>query len=60
MISPGSGVLPVGQFDAQKRFPKGSGMPSFASSGVTVASLFFANVFGRTAQKALTVFVALR
>lgn len=29
-------------------------------SGVTVASLFFKNVFGETAQKALTVFVALR
>ncbi|KAI0063740.1 high affinity methionine permease [Artomyces pyxidatus] len=29
-------------------------------SGVTVASLFFKNVFGTTAQKALTVFVALR
>ncbi|EPS98295.1 hypothetical protein FOMPIDRAFT_1051688 [Fomitopsis schrenkii] len=30
-----------------------------AASGVTVASLFFAKVFGPTAQKALTVFVAL-
>lgn len=29
-------------------------------SGVTVASLFFKNVFGRTAQRALSVFVALR
>ncbi|KZO94864.1 amino acid transporter [Calocera viscosa TUFC12733] len=29
------------------------------SSGVTVASLFFRNVFGEQAQKALTVFVAL-
>ncbi|KZT69137.1 amino acid transporter [Daedalea quercina L-15889] len=29
-------------------------------SGVTVASLFFKNVFGTQAQKALTVFVALR
>ena len=29
-------------------------------SGVTVASLFFKNVFGERAQKALTVFVALR
>ncbi|KZT62116.1 amino acid transporter [Calocera cornea HHB12733] len=29
------------------------------SSGVTVASLFFGNVFGSQAQKALTVFVAL-
>ncbi|KAI0667184.1 high affinity methionine permease [Trametes maxima] len=29
-------------------------------SGVTVASLFFRNVFGARAQKALTVFVALR
>ena len=29
-------------------------------SGVTVASLFFKNVFGSQAQKALTVFVALR
>ncbi|KAI9509546.1 amino acid transporter [Russula earlei] len=29
------------------------------SSGTTVASLFFKNVFGRQAQKALTVFVAL-
>ena len=29
-------------------------------SGVTVASLFFGKVFGHTAQKALTVFVALR
>ncbi|KAI0728529.1 amino acid/polyamine transporter I [Fomitopsis betulina] len=31
-----------------------------ATSGVTVASLFFSKVFGPTAQKALTVFVALR
>lgn len=31
-ISPGSGDFPVGQFDAQNLFPKGSGMPSFASS----------------------------
>ena len=30
------------------------------SSGATVASLFFHNVFGTEAQKALTVFVALR
>ncbi|KAH9923426.1 high affinity methionine permease [Epithele typhae] len=30
-----------------------------AHSGVTVASLFFKKVFGATAQKALTVFVAL-
>ena len=29
-------------------------------SGVTVASLFFGEVFGEKAQKALTVFVALR
>jgi amino acid transporter len=29
-------------------------------SGTTVASLFFENVFGAQAQKALTVFVALR
>ena len=29
-------------------------------SGTTVASLFFHNVFGAKAQKALTVFVALR
>ncbi|KAI0764176.1 high affinity methionine permease [Trametes elegans] len=29
------------------------------NSGVTVASLFFKNVFGEAAQKALTVFVAL-
>lgn len=29
-------------------------------TGVTVASLFFKNVFGEQAQKALTVFVALR
>ena len=29
-------------------------------SGVTVASLFFNNVFGPKAQKALTLFVALR
>jgi hypothetical protein len=29
-------------------------------SGVTVASLFFGEVFGKQAQKALTVFVALR
>ena len=30
------------------------------NSGVTVASLFFRKVFGPQAQKALTVFVALR
>ena len=28
-------------------------------SGVTVASLFFKNVFGKQAQRALSVFVAL-
>jgi hypothetical protein len=33
IISPGKGDLPVGQFDAQNRFPKGRGTPSFASSG---------------------------
>lgn len=32
MIRPGSGDLPVGQLEAQNRFPNGSGMPSFASS----------------------------
>lgn len=31
-----------------------------SKTGVTVASLFFGNVFGEQAQKALTVFVALR
>lgn len=31
-INPGSGDLPVGQLDAQKRLPNGKGMPSFASS----------------------------
>ena len=29
-------------------------------SGVTVASLFFRKIFGETAEKALSVFVALR
>lgn len=32
MMSPGSGDLPVGQFDAQNLLPKGRGIPSFASS----------------------------
>jgi len=32
MINPGRGDFPVGQFDAQKRLPKGRGTPSFASS----------------------------
>lgn len=32
IINPGSGDFPVGQLDAQKRFPKGRGTPSFASS----------------------------
>lgn len=32
IISPGRGDLPVGQFEAQNLFPKGSGSPSFASS----------------------------
>ncbi|ETW77742.1 amino acid transporter [Heterobasidion irregulare TC 32-1] len=34
--------------------------PQILKSGVTVASLFFKNVFGTKAQKALSVFVALR
>jgi hypothetical protein len=38
MISPGNGALRVGQFDAQKRLPKGSGTPSFASSWFTRAA----------------------
>lgn len=29
-------------------------------SGVTVASLFFGNVFGHAAQRALSVFIGLR
>lgn len=29
-------------------------------SGVTVAAIFFKNVFGTTAERALAVFVALR
>lgn len=29
-------------------------------SGITVAALFFKNVFGTTAERALSVFVALR
>lgn len=32
MMSPGRGAFPVGQFEAQKRLPKGRGIPSFASS----------------------------
>lgn len=32
MIRPGSGDLPVGQLDAQNRFPNGRGIPSLASS----------------------------
>jgi hypothetical protein len=32
MINPGSGDLPVGQFEAQNLFPNGKGIPSFASS----------------------------
>ena len=30
--SPGRGVFPVGQFDAQNLFPNGRGIPSLASS----------------------------
>ncbi|KAI0246927.1 amino acid transporter [Lactifluus subvellereus] len=37
-----------------------SSKTAILKSGTTVASLFFKNVFGRHAQKALTVFVALR
>lgn len=43
---PGSGDFPVGQFDAQNLFPKGSGMPSFASSAdecVSVKLEYFKN-----------------
>jgi len=32
IINPGSGDLPVGQFEAQNLFPNGRGIPSFASS----------------------------
>lgn len=38
----------------------GASKEDIQMSGVTVASLFFGNVFGAEAQKALTVFVALR
>ena len=37
MMSPGSGDLPVGQLDAQKRLPKGRGTPCLASSANRVA-----------------------
>ena len=48
MMSPGRGDLPEGQFDAQKRLPNGSGMPSFASSWFTRAA---AKVWTVQAQK---------
>ena len=40
--------------------PSAATKEEIQKSGVTVASLFFGKVFGPTAQKALTVFVALR
>ena len=42
MMSPGSGDLPVGQFDAQNLLPKGRGMPSFASSVEAVVNVYVA------------------
>lgn len=41
------------------RLRRAASKEEIAKSGVTVASLFFHNVFGSKAQKALTVFVAL-
>ena len=46
--------------DEYARADRAATQEEIATSGVTVASLFFAKVFGPTAQKALTVFVALR
>src|SRR5260221_9811941 len=46
---------------APRREPRSASSKSdILESGTTVASLFFENVFGAQAQKALTVFVALR
>lgn len=42
------------------RLHRASSKQEILDSGVTVASLFFGKVFGSAAQKALTVFVALR
>ena len=42
------------------RLDRAATKEEISKSGVTVASLFFRNVFGAKAQKALTVFVALR
>ena len=36
-IRPGSGDLPVGQFDAQNLLPNGNGIPSLASSVVGIS-----------------------
>ena len=55
MIRPGSGDLPVGQFDAQKRLPPGRGTPSFASSGI-----FLRESFHRNERRALTLIHASR
>ena len=41
-------------------FHRAASKEEILASKVTVASLFFKNVFGTQAQKALTVFVALR
>lgn len=45
MIRPGSGDLPVGQLDAQNRFPNGRGIPSLASSDgeVSISSIQYFN-----------------
>ena len=40
--------------------PSAATKEEITNSGVTVASLFFRKIFGEKAQKALSVFVALR
>ncbi|KAI0063742.1 amino acid transporter [Artomyces pyxidatus] len=55
----GLGLTSVLYLLANVAYFSASTKQEIVKSGVTVASLFFKNVFGTSAQKALTVFVAL-
>ncbi|GBE88809.1 High-affinity methionine permease [Sparassis crispa] len=56
----GLGICTIFYLLANVAYFAASTKEEIANSGVTVASLFFGKVFGTQAQRALTVFVALR
>jgi solute carrier family 7 (L-type amino acid transporter), member 9/15 len=56
------GLCHLSSFDSANGnvFSRAASKKEIKSSGVTVAALFFKNVFGVQAERALSVFVALR